>query len=521
METDLPASRVRHPLPNLLREDSAPFEVLSGHVLKTKLDAPYMTWSIKEEIHPLDLSSKENRDKSRSLGSNTQKHPSRHITKTGATITENESMETTEIAPGSLDDFIDAMSNMPSHQHIDTMRPHPRKLHRAKAKAVGETSSEISAMDHEAAEYGKKPERQLFRKLRSTGVERGMQNVPLSMFGEVQSHFRILAKSFDESEVAIDQPHPSGTTGVQKDLSRVTGTNQQTPDSIAKPRSENMIFGDQVLPIRKEVSSLRILKHGARLPSVMHQRLASSVRRRIILEPWQSEEHDEDTQGSKGEDSSEALLRRDRLGGWDEWTQQKSENSIEPEIETVASKPILNYKIPQETMFTSQSLVGRGPLEHFGIPGPASKIDSRSSDKTIVLEGDSSRIKVVRGIEVIDRSQPVVRKHFSYAQLGEPEEFDSKGVGSKNPRARYNYEMAARRAGGLLQKKINRMPKPKVEIIHKDPTWDKSQESQGFQIKRHPSHATQPTDTRDKARKLHQLYRLPLLDERLDQAPRP
>jgi len=459
------------------------FEVLDKFVLTTKLDAPYTTWSIEAEFQAVDLSSGMDWRKAQSPSGNARIFTPQKRTKTGSNAITSTMAQFHKAKWETLDGFVEAVSTMPSHQHVATVDPHPRDLRRVERKAGGKTPSEALAIGREAAELRGRPVRQLIRKFETAGLEIGAASVPLMKFSQVQSHIHDWVNRSGEKEDAREQPRHRDTNAIPRDNEDIARTSQQLPDDIMSVTSEKIGARGRLQPKRQVHGGVRIRKMVAKLPSVMNQRLASSVRRTVILGPLPPKEALKVAKEIIAASDSEDSVRRRVLGSSGAWNEQQSAKKDEPEIETEASRV---PKRLQEPLPVSQSGFETESLEQLKTPSSEPELKTALMKQPMCPEHMRRHSsKIIRKVAGLKEPPSVVRKYLGLVSQRE-RQIDQKAL--------HNFEMAARRKEGLFQKKARGMPKPKEGLIQMAPTW---------------------------YNQLHPEYHLPLLDECPDDAPRP
>lgn len=461
------------------------FEVLDELVLTTKLDAPYMTWSIEEDLQAADPTSAVSWSRPQSLSEYAYDKSSEKRTTTVIGAIESTMMRSHEGKSEALDDIMEAIGTMPSHQHIATMGPHPRDRRRAEGKAGGEAYSKALGTSHKVAMRLGRRAKTLIRIFKHAGPEVGAVSFPLSKLSQVQSRIKGWVKRSGERRDATEQLKRHDDNACQSDKMEVAHVSQQPPD---------------------DTKSVRIRKHVAKLPSMMEQRLGSSVRRSIILGASLLEEYDVVTKRTIAGSDSEDSVRNE----------QQSAMENEPQIEPEASRVNFIPESLQETLPFSQSEIKTETGEQLETPLSESPIRPALMERRThpeQLRRDSGR--VTRKVAGLVQPMVTVRKYLGRNQRDD----------HNDQRASYNSRMAANRIEGLLQKKESRgLPTSKEWSILMDPTQDDSpahKKLRNMQVRTHLSHEAPPTDARNKAKKLHKEYHLPLLDERPDDAPRP
>jgi len=477
-------------VPEQLGYGLPPFEVLDKSVLTTKLDAPYMNWSIEEDIQAVHPTGEVIPSRSQRLGEHAHIETPQKRTRTGVNAIKSTMTRSHEAKWEASDDFMEAVSTMPPHQHVATIDSHPRDRRQAKGKADGVTYSNGLALGREVAKLWGRPSKQLIRKFIKRGPEVGAASIPLSSFSQVQSHIQTWVKRSGEREVAVEDLERHGTNAYKRNKNDIAHTIQQPPKDITSVKSEDMEVGGEQRPRNQVYYNPRpIRKHEAKLPTihfgdqlrVMIRQHASSVQKENVLGPSLSEEDDMVAEGNvAGNDSEESVRHRVR-GAWDAWFEQQSAMKDKPETKREASRVSFIPQNLQETLPVSQSGSEVEAEEQFENSTSESAIDSspmeqRTSPEQVRRLSD----RVIRRVGVLEERGMVLRKH-----LGLVTSIKEKHVKGK---------------------KSGRLPKSEL---------------QDMQVRKHLSHDPPPRNARDKAKKLHEEYHLPLLDERPEQAPRP
>ena len=467
METDLHRGEMDYLVPRLLGAGSPPYAILDERVVTTKLDAPYTTFSINEEVEALDFPKEPPREgiQGINLRSVDDHPPYSPETETGITITRNDQSrdENSEMS----NPLIDAVNAMPSHRLFGVGSSWGRSRGQ---EAEDEKNHSEGLTINRGTAYLKKSAvgTPLIRKYKQAGVEEGVYSVSISQFKEIQHNIRNWEEKSRRIEARTYLSHSNDAARIS-DNSGTAGGQPDTNNAIAGARGTETA-GERP-PTRKIDHGPRILKQHVNNPSLMSPRLPSLGRRRV-LENLVSE-------------VDEGMTADDLIGG----------SSKTPR--------------PLRVLRTSEPLKGNRTKGE-------SKTESVSAAPTVRFICEEEKSSLPRDEPILTLQDiPItkVRKHLSISKPAKA---------SLDFQPSYNHKMPTLRVSGKIK---GRPPEAeprkgsyrKVEdtLLKKDLGWDPSpgfNESTPRLIRRHQSHGAAPVDARDKAKYLHERYHQPLLD---------
>ncbi len=480
---------MRYLAPNLLGQGLPAFNVLDELVLTTKLDAPYMTWCIEEGIKAVDPTNEVSWSRPQSLNANMHLGLSHKHTRTGSKATKSTVTPSHEVKSETLEDFMEAVSTMPSHQHVATLVPNPRDRRGVEGQARGDPFSVGSAIGQEVAKLWGRPAKKLIRKVEQAGLEVDASSVSLARFGRVQSHIDDWMNKSGERKDALEQLPRHGKNVNHNDNLDSAKSSQQPPDDITGVTAQEMEARSRRQPERKVHRDLRIRKHAAKLPSATMQRLPKSVRNRIILGPSFSEEVDMVVEENLAKSDSKDSVHHQELGAWNAWIGQQSTREDGAESETEAPRMPVKPAYTQDTSPLSQAEIVTGSGEQLETPIPGPALDTAPSEQEH-LHRYSGR--VIR--EVSRKREELISKHFT--------RFDTERYIDQT--ALSKVRVAANRTKSL--------PKPKKKPALMDATRDSPPTKREYRISQLKKSGVEG---------LGYKQRLPLLDQRSDYIPLP
>lgn len=244
--------------------------MLNEHVSTTKLDAPYLTWSIGEENQTKELDRGVSRTKVQDRRGNDARLTAQKKTKPKMV---RNAVKRSKILPfetksESLDDFVEPMSTVPIHQRVDIMGARSSHHHQNRRRQAM-LSSDVLAIKAEEAEsnghsggvMGNHEDIGSLGKRESTRSGSEVADIQLSMFRDklsrMQSRNRRVVEYIGNIQEAMEHP---GTDG--KD---VAYPSRQQSDNTATAESDGR--NHTYLEFRKQ-PGIRVRKHIARQPTI-------------------------------------------------------------------------------------------------------------------------------------------------------------------------------------------------------------------------------------------------------------
>ena len=382
----------------------------------TKLDAPHTTFSIREDLQTVGNIRK-------AAGANLQEpkdepvispvHSLQQSTEAKTIGNDGKDEESAAATSTSLDDFLDAISSMPSHQHVGSARAGRQSRNREETGRE-QMSSASSALDP--------PRLALRKKLRDSS--------PIRKFTWTR--------------------HEKG--------------NPQGP---------------------------RIYKHGVKMPLLLGPRLSDAARRAVI-KGWTHQYGQEPLANSETEIGPDAPVLHRNHDRWE--LEERAQARLENEADTELTGP--------EIRFVADA--SKNPLPR---SEPISTSHDVSTDRERALHGE-----VVRKLRVSGAPQVKVRKHMAVrnairTRLDSESQHDKiKAVGESD-----QLEEDPRRiksSNWFREDLSSHRPQAEINVpmLH---------------IQSHLSHEAAPKNAREKARRLHREYHLPLLNQQAIDIPRP
>lgn len=370
--------------------------MLDQLVSRTKLDAPYTVFSVKENFDSLDTNNTLSGKRAQIPNLESQGETLCKSTESNDTNARLENKHSIKIDTYILDDFVEALSSMPPHQamssqnspRIRTARSVRLEARRIK-EANGKNRNETQMINREAAALrGIRAGFPLIRRHDSHGLEEGIQTVPLSDLKRVQSSIANW-KSKDAGERIIrEQPQNHDAT----QLSR-----QAVP-----PANSNVGWGP------------RIRKHEARLPTLVDRKLSSSVRASV-------------------------------LGAWRSTKQTPAKTDSDP----------LEIKFLFDDSKERTRLIEQSGNPKTMVASRAESVEQpETSDGIHVLPGRTIiRRTHVKAIPEFEVRRYIGHSRLSRQRLDQSSKFSLHDYRENSEQRRHNYEMAALRVDGSFERK--------------------------------------------------------------------
>ena len=441
----------------------------------TKLDAPHTMFSIQENLQTAGFVHNPNGTNSQESNvepMNSPVHPRQQLTEARNAGTDSTDEDSAAEKSTSLDDFLDAISSMPSHQHIRTAHA-GRQNHSREEIRREKTSSGLSAIDPPKVGLRRVPlDYPLIRKYRQTGLEEEKRRVPFSRVNQVQSN---LPKA------------------VILDKTKQMGQESQPRAALAESRITKQREGRQK---RQSIGSAgrgpRIYKHEVKMPPLLGPRLSDAARRAVVRD-WTSRDEQEPMRKNEVEVSSEAPVLHRNHDSWE--PQEEDRTRPESEAETELTAPKIRFVADE----------AKSPL-------PRNEPISTSQDVP-AARGRALHGEVVRKLRVSEAPQVRVRKHMAVKSAVKTH----LDAGSQQDK-----KMEPLGESGQLKDEPRRIKSR--NWFREDLTTYMSPADTDLtmlHIRSHSSREAAPTGAREKARRLHREYHLPLLNQQPVDIPRP